>query len=108
MEQSCELAVGVKCGILKTAVLCLCIRYATRHGIGPGLEMSPSVPVTRSIPPRMGSHPGVRSATWCPAWSTRSVHMGLTLAHPAHSRSALTRACEEGARAQECALRAAT
>jgi hypothetical protein len=23
MEQSCELAVGVKCGMLKTAVLCL-------------------------------------------------------------------------------------
>jgi hypothetical protein len=52
--------------------------------------------------PRMGSHPGVRSATWCPAWGTRSVHMGLTLAHPAHSRSALTRACEEGARAHAC------
>ncbi len=37
VEQSCELAVGVKCGMLTTAVLCLCVRCATRHGIGPGL-----------------------------------------------------------------------
>jgi hypothetical protein len=62
--------------------------------------------------PRMGSHPGVRSTTWCPAWGTRSVHMALTLARPAQEHTALTRACEERAcactRAHECALRAAT
>jgi hypothetical protein len=33
---------------------------------------------------------------------------GTTLAHPAHSRNALTRACEEGAGAHECVLGAAT
>jgi hypothetical protein len=40
MEQLSELAVGVKCGSLKSAVLCLCVRYATRHSIRPGVEMS--------------------------------------------------------------------
>jgi hypothetical protein len=31
--------------------------------------------------------PRVGSTTWCPAWGTRSVHMGLTLARPAHSHA---------------------
>ena len=94
---------------MHTLLLC-CVR-ASGMPLGtvsdPAWRCASSLPVTRNT-----THPGVGSTTWCPAWGTRSVHMGLTLAHPAHSRSALAHACEEGAcactRAHQCALRAAT
>jgi hypothetical protein len=93
MEQSSNLGGGMKCGMLE--VRCVVFVRLVCHSARqtrPGLERlvyHPKNPTQRGMHPGMGSrhgrsHPGMGSTTWCPAWGTRSVHMGLTLAHPAH------------------------
>jgi hypothetical protein len=63
MEQSSELAVGVKCGMLKTAaVLCLCVWYTTRHGI----------PVWD--PPHRAQHGVLGVSAWGSRWGIRRTH----------------------------------